>query len=402
MAFFSGVVTKVTFAMSAIYRVEAVGMDVLQLVLLGTVLETSVFLFEIPTGVIADVYSRRLSVIIGVAVMGTGFILEGAFPIVATVMLAQVVWGMGWTFISGARSAWITDEVGVEAAGKLFLQFGQVYQVGNLLGIGLAALLARSSLQLPYLIGGGLYVLLAIVLALIMPETGFTTRPKEARETWHDLFETMSGGFQTIRGRASLLWFALISLFVGLYSEGWDRLNEPHLLENHTFPNLFGIPMGAIEWFAVFNIAASLLTIAANQVARKRVETGDTRTLARTLQGLYAVMVVSMAGFALAGPFWLAAGLMLLFDMARSLTHPISQAFVNHYIDSKVRATVLSMTGQIDAIGQMGGGPIIGTVGQIASIPVAILTSAAILFPTVPLFGLLVRKNSSKSSGEPS
>ena len=69
LAIGAGVVYKVTFAMSAIYRVEVVGLDVFQLVFLGTVLEATVFLFEIPTGVVADVYSRRLSVIIGIAMM---------------------------------------------------------------------------------------------------------------------------------------------------------------------------------------------------------------------------------------------------------------------------------------------------------------------------------------------
>jgi len=400
MAMIEGIVANVTFAMSAIYRVEVVGLDVLQLVLLGTVLETSVFLFEIPTGVIADVYSRRLSVIIGVAVMGAGFILEGALPLFLTVMLAQAIWGLGWTFISGARSAWITDEVGVEKAGQLFLRDAQVYQIGSLLGVGLAVPLAHLSLQLPYFVGGGLFLITSLLLALFMPETGFKARPKEEREGWKDLADTMRSGVQSIRTQKALLWFALIALFVGLYSEGWDRLKEPHLLTNHTFPGLFGFDMTAIEWFAIFNIASSLLVIAANQVASRRLETNSTPALARTLQGLYAVMVLSMVGFALTDHFWLAAALMLLFDTLRGVTFPLSQAFVNKYVDSKVRATVLSMTGQIDAIGQMGGGPIIGTVGRLASIPVAILTGAAILFPSIPLFGVLLKADKQNQESE--
>ncbi|MEJ2759326.1 MAG: hypothetical protein P8046_12670, partial [Anaerolineales bacterium] len=75
---------------------------------------------------------------------------------------------------------------------------------------------------------------------------------------------------------------------------------------------------------------------------------------------------------------------------------PLSTAFVNHFLDSKVRATVLSMTGQVDAFGQMAGGPIIGAIGQVATIPVAIVSSAAILFPTVPLFSLVLRGKASK------
>jgi DHA3 family tetracycline resistance protein-like MFS transporter len=51
------------------------------LVLVGTVLEPSVFIFEIPTGIVADVYSRRLSIIIGQVLIGLGFMVEGLFPV---------------------------------------------------------------------------------------------------------------------------------------------------------------------------------------------------------------------------------------------------------------------------------------------------------------------------------
>lgn len=392
MAVFDGIVGKVTFTMSTIYRVDMVGLDVLQLVLLGTVLEASVFLFEVPTGVIADVYSRRLSIIIGTALMGLGFILEGLFPVFVSVLLAQAIWGIGWTFISGARAAWLTDEVGVERAGKLFLLDRQILQVGNLAGILLAVPLARSSLQLPYFIGGSLFLLRAVILILFMPETNFHVLPKEERQGWKDLYKTTRDGFLLVRRRKVLIWYALIALFVGLYSEGWDRLTEPHLLANHTFPDPLHQNMGAIEWFAVLNIAASLFIILANQLARHYTDTGSTHSIARVLKGLYVVMVFSMVGFALVGNFWVAIGFLLLFDTLRSVTFPLSTAFVNHFLDSKVRATVLSMTGQVDAFGQMAGGPIIGAIGQVTTIPVAIISSAAILFPTVPLFSLVLRR----------
>jgi DHA3 family tetracycline resistance protein-like MFS transporter len=393
MALSAGVVYKVTFAMSAIYRVQVVNLDVFQLVILGTVLEATVFLFEIPTGVVADVYSRRLSVIIGIAMMGVGFMVEGLVPAYLTVLLAQVIWGIGWTFLSGAQSAWITDEVGVKKAGDLFLSGRQVLQVGSLAGIAIAVPLANISLQLPYFIGGGLYLLLALILILFMDETGFKPSPKEERQSWRELVSTMRGGVNVMRSRTALVWFALIALFVGLYSEGWDRLKEPQLLENHNFPDLFGLALGPVEWFAILSIAANLLVIAASQLARTRMDTASTRTLARALQVMYAVMVASMIGFALSGQFWAAIGFMLLFDTLRTITFPLSEAFVNHYVDSKVRATVLSMTGQIDAFGQMSGGPVIGFVGRLFSMPAAILTAAGILFPTIPLFGVLLRKD---------
>src|SRR5512136_627509 len=88
------------FTASAIYQVSQVGLSALQLVLVGTTLEISAFLFEVPTGVVADIYSRRLSVIIGVILVGIGFVVEGTFPFFLPILLAQVLWGLGYTFTS--------------------------------------------------------------------------------------------------------------------------------------------------------------------------------------------------------------------------------------------------------------------------------------------------------------
>ena len=111
---------------SAVYRITEVGLNPLQLILVGTVLETSAFLSEIPTGVVADVHSRRLSIIIGYFLIGVGFIVEGSFAIFGTILLAQVLWGIGFTFTSGAEEAWIADEVGEQGVGSIFLRGAQV------------------------------------------------------------------------------------------------------------------------------------------------------------------------------------------------------------------------------------------------------------------------------------
>ena len=68
------------YTIIAVYYIEVVGLNPLQLVLIGTALEVSIFLLEIPTGVVADVYSRRLSVIIGTALLGVSCVLLGSIP----------------------------------------------------------------------------------------------------------------------------------------------------------------------------------------------------------------------------------------------------------------------------------------------------------------------------------
>lgn len=86
-----------------VYLATYVTDDPFRLVLIWTVLSTTTLVFEIPAGIIADVYSRRLSVIIGFAMLGIGTIIEGVFQILELVLLSQVIWDVGYAFTSGAR-----------------------------------------------------------------------------------------------------------------------------------------------------------------------------------------------------------------------------------------------------------------------------------------------------------
>lgn len=65
------------FVVIAVYLVRDVGLSPLQLVLVGTVMEAAVFVSEIPTGVFADTYSRRASLVVSFVVQGIGWMIVG-------------------------------------------------------------------------------------------------------------------------------------------------------------------------------------------------------------------------------------------------------------------------------------------------------------------------------------
>lgn len=138
---------------SLVFMVTIAGLDPLEMVLVGTVLELSAFLFEIPTGVVADVYSRRLSIIIGYLMIGLGFMLLGLFPTFKMILLSNFIWGVGSTFLSGASQAWITDEIGEDRANRSFIVASQFAKIGGLLGIPVCILLATIDMKLPIIIG---------------------------------------------------------------------------------------------------------------------------------------------------------------------------------------------------------------------------------------------------------
>ena len=109
-------------------------MDPLQLVLTGTFMEIAYFLFEVPTGVVADSYSRRVSVIVAQAIMGISFVITGLVTSVPLILAAAALMGFGWTFKSGAIDAWLADEVGQERLGREYQRGAQVARVFTLGG----------------------------------------------------------------------------------------------------------------------------------------------------------------------------------------------------------------------------------------------------------------------------
>jgi DHA3 family tetracycline resistance protein-like MFS transporter len=373
------------FVSMSLYEVTVAELTPLQLVLVGTTVETSVFLFEVPTGVVADVVSRRLSIIIGYLLMGIGFLVEGLFPLFWPILLAQVLWGLGYTFTSGATEAWISDEIGEEPANQLFLRATRVGLIASLLGMGAAVFIGSQNVALPILVGSGGVVLIGIVLAFIMPETGFKPTPKQDRNTWQQMGHTFMEGIAAVRARPRLMTVLGIGLFYGLYSEGFDRLWVKHFLDTFELPQWVGST--EVAFFGVLRAVGTVLTIFVIGYVEKRLDTRQPRAIGRTMLLVTGLISASLIGFAISPALGITLGLFLLIYILRRIAMPLYTAWVNQKLDSGTRATVLSMSGQVDAIGQIAGGPGVGLIANLVSVTAAIVTSGLLLSPALPLIG---------------
>lgn len=377
------------FTVNLVYQVVQVGLNPLQLVLIGTTLELTAFLMEIPTGVVADVYSRRLSVILGFLLLGCGFIVEGALPLFEALLLAQVIMGVGYTFLSGATSAWIVDEIGQARAADAFLRASQVAQVTSFLAIFLSVALASHSLQTAIVFGGALLIVLATVLALVMPEEGFQRRPAAERESWRALFTTFRDGVSLIRARQILVLILLATVIHGAFSEGYDRLWTAHLLEQFDLP-----PLGDLDeivWFGIISAVSMPLGLAATELLRRRLDLTNSRRVAAALTLVYGVMICSVLLFTLGENLLLVLLGLWLTNAARGVRNPLMEAWINQHTDSEVRATVLSIQGQADAFGQVAGGPVVGAIGLLTTVRAAISVSGLMLLPIMLVFRRTLR-----------
>jgi len=371
------------FTVNMVYFYTQVGLNPLQMVLVGTALETSILIFEIPTGVVADTLSRRSSIIIGVFLLGVGTLFFALVPSFLMIILSQVIWGLGYTFTSGALEAWISDEIGEANAGAIFLKGTRVSQYGGLVAIPVSVLLAQGQLTTPIFVSAMIFWLLGLYLILFMPETGFEPVPREDRSRLQQMTETLRSGGRMLRLRPALISILFIGLFFGLYSEGYDRLWEARILDQFTFPDIPGLQM--ITWFGIIDMVSQLLTILAVSPIEKRADTNKLPTLIRWLTMLSTALVLSLLVFALAGSLWLAVVAVLAIGVLRAVIWPLYLAWINHRLDSSVRATILSMSGQVDSIGQIASGPLMGGIANRFGIRYGLIGSVFLLIPVIPL-----------------
>lgn len=389
---FGSLAFMLTFTLTNVYYVTEVGMTPLQLVLCGTAMELAIFVFEVPTGVVADTVSRRLSIVLSFAVLGLAGMLFGVLTSPVLIIAAYALWGIGYTFQSGAYEAWIADEVGEARLTAVLLRGAQTANVGALAGVVLGTAVGVLDLRAAIVAGGACVLVLALFLAVAMPETGFRPHAAEDGESGPRALLTTAGrAASLVRGHRLLLLMLAIAFFWGMWTESFDRLWQAQFLTGTGLPDVGGL--SDVVWIGMLTAAAMVIGIVVTQVAVKRLESVSRERLARVLLGANTVILVAALLFALAGAPWLAIVGYAAVTACRQLIVPLQSVWVNRTIeDSSVRATVLSIVNQSDAIGQVTGGPAIGAVGSSVGLRPALAVGASVLAPALALYGRAVRR----------
>jgi MFS transporter, DHA3 family, tetracycline resistance protein len=379
------------FVVIAVYLVREVELDPLQLILIGTAMEAAVFIFEIPTGVFADTYGRKLSIVVSILLQGGAWSLVGLVPHFIPILIAWALWGFGYTFMSGAYEAWITDEVGSDEVGPVFVRGQRLSYAGALVGLGLGVGVAAYDLSLSVVLAGALTVAVGLLALVAMPETGYRRRlPGEERPKVGELVATAREGARFARRTPIILLLLATTLFAGAASEAFDRLREAHLIRDVGLPQLGSLD--PVVWFGLLGAASMVVGLVGTTVLLRHFEGATKGGMARLLFALTAVLAAGWMVFALAGSLALAVGALLVAGLARSLVDPLYMTWLNQQItDSSVRATVISISGQADAIGQTAGGPVLGVVGNVFGIRAALVAAAFVLTPALALYGRAMR-----------
>ncbi|MCB0990408.1 MAG: MFS transporter [Acidimicrobiales bacterium] len=353
------------FAVAAtVAWVTEAGLSPTRLIIMGSVLEATALLFEVPTGVVADRHSRKWSTVIGYVLVGLG-VLTSLSTTYWILLVGQFIWGLGFTFQSGAVTAWATDQLGRDID-ELIVEQARRRSLGFVVGIVVGT--AIGSINLFWAIGlAGLVAIgTAALLAFVMPEP---VKPAGADQP-ESALQTARNGWNVVRPYPMVRLVMLVALLGGAGSEVLDRLYTKRLID-------IGVPfadpvviIGALLLFAQLG-SWWVLGRVVNRLGGREIGAG-------AIGAAYATTALASFALALGPVFAIAAAGQFVSRISRATIEPIESVVVNRRARSQERATILSFHGQADALGQALGGPTMALVAWVSTTSTAMAAGASL------------------------
>jgi MFS transporter, DHA3 family, tetracycline resistance protein len=377
--------TGICYATVMVYWVISGRLNPLELLLLGTSLELGYFIFQLPTGMLADLVSRRLCTLAGLFIIGLALVMQSLSPAFPNLVCGQLIVGLGAALNSGAQEAWIADELGQDQMTGVYLRATQFGLIATVAGSLLSGVIALAGLYWPLRIGGTLLCLFSVALGFAMPERNFQRPRIDAgarriiRQAGGMLADQTRSAHRAIVAVPGLVLLFGMTFFAGLWSESFDRLWGAFLLRDIRFPDVAGLHPAM--WFSLIACAVAILGLGATEVAKRRTERLGPDSVVGALLVLTLTIGVGALVMATAHSFALAVAAYLAVSLLRPVYYPLVDGWMVTRIQPSVRATALSAKDMFDSGGQIIGGPIIGLIGTLTSIRIALITGAATMAP---------------------
>ncbi len=356
-------------------------------------------LFEVPTGVVADVRGRKLSFLLGSATLFASTLLylymwnTGA-PFWAWAGASMVI-GLGFTFFTGAVEAWLVDALnhtGYDGPLDAVFAKGQIAAGASMLVGSVAGgfIAQATNLGVPYIIRSGFIVLTFGVAVFMMHDIGFT--PVRGTGPIDEARNVMRSSIRYGWRVRPVRWLMLASPFtMGVMIFAFYAM-QPYLLELYGDPTAYGVAGLAAAVVAGAQIAGGLAVPFAYKVFTYRT------------QALVVATLVSAAALVFIGVtsnLYVAIGLLVLWGLMFAMALPIRQSYLNGLIRSEERATVLSFDALMGSSGGVVIQPLLGRSADVWGYSTSYLIAGSVQLLALPFLIMARREQTSSDSLEP-
>ncbi len=351
-------------------------------------------IFEIPTGVVADLRGRRASYLLGVITLGVStllylFMWYRSAPFWGWA-LSSMLLGLGFTFFSGAVEAWLVDALahsGFEDKLESVLAKGEIVEgTAMLTGSVAGGIIAQTTnLGVPYLIRAALLVLNFLFAFLLMKDLGF--KPSNEKNPINEIKTIVAGSIRHGLRNPPVRWIMFAAPFTGAVTMYAFYAMQPYLLQLWGDEKAYGIAGLAAAIVAGAQIAGGLLVPYVGKVFHRR-------TSVLLIGEVVSIVVLAVVG--LVPNFWVVVTLLILWGLMFSATTPVRQTYLNGLIPSEQRATVLSFDSVFGSSGGVVFQPLLGKAADVWNYPASYILCAVIQVLALP-FTWLARREKAAS-----
>ncbi len=324
-------------AISVPFFLEWGKLDYTQMFLLQSWFMLWVFVFEVPSGAFADKYGRKACIALTGFFTALGALIYSSIPNFYVFIFAEFLWALGVAFMSGADKALIYDTLKEERNTKKAKYIFSRYQVSGIIGtivsLPLGSFIA-SLMILPYPDNLAVPTMLtAVPLSIAVFIALWLREPQRRRHTGNPLSISVKG-IKYLANHKSLRALALDYSLISATTFLMFWLYQPLLKSVGIDIVLWGFVA------ALFNIFAIILL---SNIKKIENAFGIRRLL--FLSALMPGIMYLLMGFY--RPLWLVLSGIFLIVGLNQLRMPLFEHYMNAYIKSKSRATVLSSVSMI-------------------------------------------------------
>jgi MFS family permease len=327
---------------------QDIGLDLQEVMILTASYSLSVALMEIPSGYTADQIGRKKTLVLGCTLAFLGFGLFSLSYSFWWFLIAEVLLGIGNSFISGADSALMYDSLLEVKEENKFLKYeGRSISIGNfseaaagVLGGFLAAISFRHPLYAQVFVG---FITIPFAMTLKEPKV----QKKQILSSWNAIARTIQ--FSLIESKV-LRTHIFYSSVIGVSTLTMAWLVQPFLKELNISMENYGF-----IW-ALLNTTVGAFAFLAHRLEKKISE----------INGLFMIGFISVTSYIFIGinMGYLSIVVLFLFYANRGYATPLLRNYINIHTESNVRATVLSIRSFIIRISFAITAPIIGWIAD--------------------------------------
>ncbi|HEX6258283.1 MAG TPA: MFS transporter [Candidatus Saccharimonadales bacterium] len=389
---FNTLAASLIWGINTLFLLDA-GLSATEAFIANAFFTAGLVIFEIPTGVIADVKGRRASYLLGTLTLAVTTLLYLLMwhvhaPFWAWALTSAFL-GLGFTFFSGAVEAWLVDALtatgfkgvleSVFAKGEIVR--GAAMLVGSVAGGFIAQI---STLGVPYIVRVVLLVATFLLALFVMRDLGFS--PSGGKTPLREVKDVLVCAFRNAIRQPSVKWVMLSGFFTfGVMAYVFYAM-QPYLLELYGDQHAYGIAGIAAAIVAAAQIIGGLTVSAVGNVFKRR-------TNIMLVGCLLSVVTLLLIGFV--NNFWVVISLFAVWSFMFAATTPVRQAYLNGFIASKERATVLSFDSLLGSSGGVISQPLLGRSADVWSYQASYLVAGVFQAPAL-IFTWLARRHDNK------